>query len=101
MPESKKSVEVSEAASAAVTPEADEASAKPVRRRRTAVKKAGVPEAAPESAPKKRTVRKSVKKTAETKAAEADKDAPEAVPAEAETEEVKPAAKKRTVRRRA
>lgn len=100
MPESKKSVEVSEAASAAVTPEADEASAKPVRRRRTAVKKAGVPEAAPESASKKRTVRKSVKKTAETKAAEADKDAPEAVPAEAETAEVKPAAKKRTVRRK-
>ena len=100
MPESKKSVEVSEAASAAVTPEADEASAKPVRRRRTAVKKAGVPEAAPENAPKKRTVRKSVKKTAETKAAEADKDAPEAVPAEAETAEVKPAAKKRTVRRK-
>ena len=77
MPESKKSVEVSEAASAAVTPEADEASAKPVRRRRTAVKKAGVPEAAPESAPKKRTVRKSVKKTAPAeKPAETVKSAP-------------------------
>ena len=97
MPESKKSVEVSEAASAAVTPEADEASAKPVRRRRTAVKKAGVPEAAPENAPKKRTVRR--KKT-ETAAAETAGGAPaDAAPSEAAAEavaaeEVKPVARK-------